>query len=216
MKIRSVILTSALALVCGALLSSSAGATTNMEIPTTKMDIPEWVEVPAGATVRVLSDEPGREIYIVEERTRDEELAAARHLQVGQKMQVASSGETTSYQKLAATCTQSQSMTNPLSYVSVNSSGTWYIPGEFSFTRGSGCSTSYTWRASFWGNDTGVLGGQFGEVLTTTTSPGNTTTVFMNQICKTHDKQYQWRTDLRTNGGTVLIATPWAGRSCHR
>lgn len=209
MKIRNIALASALVVACGALLSSPAGATTRLEIP-------EWVEVPEGATVEILSNEPGREVYIVEERVSDAEIKAPKGLQVGEQTKVVTSTEMTSYQRLAASCTQSQTMTNPLANVHVSSSGTWYIPGRFSFTRGSGCSTSYTWRASFWGNDTGVLGGEFGEVLTKTTSPGSTSTIYMNQFCKTHDKSYQWRTDIRTSGGSVLMATPWASRSCHR
>lgn len=209
MKVRNSVVFASVLIAGAALLTSPASASTGD-------DIPPWVHVPSGATVQVLSDTPGSEIYLVQEPTPDSAIKAPKSLAVGGQARVTVGADITSYQRVAAACTQSQSMTNPLANVTVNGSATWYIPGTFSFSRSSGCTDTYSWRASFWGYDSGFLGGEFGAVQNVSTAPGYTSTIYMNQVCSTHDTAYQWRTDIRTSGGSVLANTAWASRSCHR
>ncbi|QLD11473.1 hypothetical protein [Microbacterium oleivorans] len=110
MKLRAPAIFACAVLLFGALLPSPASAASDQEIP-------DWVDVPPGATVEVISAEPGQEVYLVTEKTPDAEILAPKALPVGGRMQVATGAETTTYQQVAAACTQTQTMTNPLANI---------------------------------------------------------------------------------------------------
>ncbi len=172
------------------------------------------VDVPPGAKIEALPQLDGTTIYTITSKAEPSALRPANRLASGQSIKVSDGDSLTTYQALAAACTQSQTMTNPVPSVRTNASGTRYLQGTWTFTRGSGCSSGYTWTAFIRGDHPGGLI-TVANSAERTTAPGATTTLVMSAICAGRDSK-RWLFEMRAWAGAVLIDTPVATRPCNR
>lgn len=173
--------------------------------------IPDYVVVPPGATVSVLPQLDGTSTYVVNGPASAADLAGAA-------TQTRTAASSTGVQVVAyGTCTQSQSLTNPLPAVAVSGS-THYIPSTWSVTRGSGCSDGFEWSAAFWGTDPTWGYTTLAKSQNALTKPGYTTTVYMNYVCKGTSTKW-WHTSLNhgyDGTGDDLLYTTEVRRPCNR
>lgn len=200
-----------------AVLATSAATPTSVAVATSiePVDVAELIDAPASAVVETISEPDGTTTVVVTEKSEDSLPAEAASLRRGESLVVHEGDSVTVYEAVSATCTQTTSMDSTVPVVHMTSSGQRYLPGTWSLTRGSGCTSSYTWSAEFWGTDPfwGTL--SLAKKRSTTTPPGSTTTIYSSVNC-TGTSPIYWRYYMRNGAGGVLGQTPSATRSCGR
>lgn len=172
------------------------------------------IEIPPAADLTTFTAPDGSTTVVVTSPTGDLDLSAVSALRVGETRTVSTEASVTTYAAPAGTCTQSQSMTNPVSSVKTNAAGTRYLTGTWKMSRSSGCSGGYSWTATIWGTD------PFWGYITpareekSNTPPGYTTTVIMQAICKGKSTR-SWRYTMYSGLGE-LQRTDTVDRTCSR